>query len=409
MTSVEMGSFERLPVAIPKYGGGSDPFKTPGKVLWKYAPHDLKKEPLRSARDRTEWFAKVLTGIARQTNRTVPYAFRDKSGRVRSLDAGCLAHLFKHVPPRLKLKCDRDGFIVAVKPIFLRSGPAYSFKQLMREGAETTGRLLVAAAEAGDKTTYGIIADVLEHELGIKSINPRHIGAVVGHVMNRILEVFPDAPLINVLVVDATTQLPGQGVDGYLRQRYAFAGKLSKSRKRRLVGHELAATWKFQSWRELFRRVFGRGYKPRLEKKAKLGFDKDGKGDNPLFNAGLPESDEHKRLKRYVAANPQCLRIGLGPVQGRLERRLLSGDRMDVEFATGTRIVGVEVKSIKSGWVDLQRGIFQCIKYAAVLTAQAGAVGPEAAAVLVTERELPGDLKKLATALDVTCRVVRVN
>ena len=83
------------------------------------------------------------------------------------------------------------------------------------------------------------------------------------------------------------------------------------------------------------------------------------------------------------------------------EKELLSGDRVDVVYSTGNEMLAIEVKSRESNWHDLRRGIFQCIKYRAVLQAQERTVTSEDA-LLVSERGLPADLTRLAKTLGVS-------
>jgi hypothetical protein len=93
-----------------------------------------------------------------------------------------------------------------------------------------------------------------------------------------------------------------------------------------------------------------------------------------------------------------------------VEGSLPSGDRLDVEIVDGDRRIGVEVKSIRSGDDDLQRGLFQCVKYKAVMDAQADlSGGPKSEVLLVIERELPHHLEKMARSLGVRRVVLSVN
>ena len=78
---------------------------------------------------------------------------------------------------------------------------------------------------------------------------------------------------------------------------------------------------------------------------------------------------EHKKLKEYICAHPEA--IGATNVVFRKTEHLLpSGDKLDVyfELEDGTRLA-VEVKSSISKEADLTRGIFQCVKYKAVIDA----------------------------------------
>ena len=65
---------------------------------------------------------------------------------------------------------------------------------------------------------------------------------------------------------------------------------------------------------------------------------------------------------------------------------------MRPDFAT----VVIEVKSVDSDDTDLRRGIFQCIKYRAVMEAMDIRSEPQVVPVLVTQTPLPGDLAGLA-------------
>jgi hypothetical protein len=69
------------------------------------------------------------------------------------------------------------------------------------------------------------------------------------------------------------------------------------------------------------------------------------------------------------------------------------------------------VKSVRSQEADLKRGIFQCVKYRAVMVAEAGVdfEYAQCEVYLVTENTLSAQLKNLARRLDVAVRVVRVN
>ena len=60
------------------------------------------------------------------------------------------------------------------------------------------------------------------------------------------------------------------------------------------------------------------------------------------------------------------------------------------------RTLAVEVKSRDSNETDLERGIYQCIKYQAVMSAMDIREEPCIVPVLVTESALPGNLKNLA-------------
>lgn len=85
-----------------------------------------------------------------------------------------------------------------------------------------------------------------------------------------------------------------------------------------------------------------------------------------------------------------------------------SGDEIDVFFRSGHQWIGVEVKSCISDKLerDYERGLYQAIKYAAVLEAQAQVDHPDAPPIvkvfLVLERTLPSRLRPTAEKLGVS-------
>lgn len=76
---------------------------------------------------------------------------------------------------------------------------------------------------------------------------------------------------------------------------------------------------------------------------------------------------------------------------------------MDVSFQHRRLWLGAEVKSHISSELDIQRGLFQCVKYRAVMEAQAQAAGAErdVRAVLVLGCALPARLKPLKNMLGI--------
>jgi hypothetical protein len=109
--------------------------------------------------------------------------------------------------------------------------------------------------------------------------------------------------------------------------------------------------------------------------------------------------------------------IGIkGAFTANFEEVLFSGDKADLilEDSGRRRRICVEVKSHISADEDLIRGIFQCVKYGAVLEAQekyelrrsSTHRSRKLQTFLVTERELPEDLKQLSDFLNVqVCHV----
>jgi hypothetical protein len=104
-----------------------------------------------------------------------------------------------------------------------------------------------------------------------------------------------------------------------------------------------------------------------------------------------PESPEHRALKEYVADHPEC--VGLPKYAKRnLEWVFGSGDRADVAFSLGDKIVVVEVKSQVSDDADMCKGVFQCIKYRVRAHQKLKRVVPNGDAILALGKKAPSKL-----------------
>lgn len=92
------------------------------------------------------------------------------------------------------------------------------------------------------------------------------------------------------------------------------------------------------------------------------------------------EGDEHKSLKNCILDDPKVLGLRLKSLKlhdSQTEYILLSNDRLDVllrykDAQTGKikQYIGVEVKPSGADDKEVLRGIFQCVKYKAVLDAE---------------------------------------
>ncbi len=287
----------------------------------------------------------------------------------------------------------------------------YTLEQLRSEGPKFAMAMLLHAIEGGEPfITYGAIRKELEYQLGIQRIFPTQIGHVAGTLMDLILEIDPRAPLINVLIT-RDTGIPGRGVAGYLARRYkkkqlAAWDKLSNKKKLETVEVERKKVFRYKKWKELNRIIFGSYGDIDLLEQA--GNEHDYFAGSPRFG-GLPESEEHKRLKKWVADNPKKIGISREYGKGTNEVTLLSGDEVDVMFSFGTSFCMVEVKSKISNDADFLRGLYQCVKYREVKRAEHFPFMADVEAVLVTERVLSNQLQERARTLGVAYKVVKVN
>lgn len=120
------------------------------------------------------------------------------------------------------------------------------------------------------------------------------------------------------------------------------------------------------------------------------------------------EGKNHRRLRKWVKRNPDEVVRGLRNVRTKTEVPLLSGDRVDVVYCAEGTIIAIEVKSRDSNKDDLLRGIYQCVKYGAVLNAENLENVVQVSTLLVTESQLPEDYRELAERLNVEHCVVEI-
>ena len=108
-------------------------------------------------------------------------------------------------------------------------------------------------------------------------------------------------------------------------------------------------------------------------------------------------------LKEQVAADPRLAGVGERVVEAVVEYRLPTGDEIDVLLRTRRRIVAVEVKAAHSPEEDIARGVFQCVKYEALLNALSASVGvrDDVEAILVLAGSLTPSTRALANTLGV--------
>ena len=197
-------------------------------------------------------------------------------------------------------------------------------------------------------------------------------------------------PPIQCLVVNRATGFPGEGIGWFLEKPTNFVA-LPKGKQRAFVKAALQQVYAYPYWHDILEHLnlqpAGAAVIPQNENTA------------PGFGGG--ESPAHKALKDYVALHPGI--VGLHPDVGvgETEAPLLSGDSLDVSFSTPELWVAAEVKSRISGVLDIQRGLFQCIKYKAVMQAQALAEARhiDVRAVLVLEAAFPQSLLSLKNML----------
>lgn len=250
--------------------------------------------------------------------------------------------------------------------------------------------ILVRQAHAGARITYGTLAAELDMP------NPRTLNYPLGSIGTALEQLSKKwkqkIPVLQCLVVNQDTGLPGEGVGWFVRDIGEFKG-LSRRKQRAIVEGVLAEVFAYPRWNKVLAAL---GLQP-ISDDFKSVVDAAAK-----YQAG-GESEEHKALKRYVAENPRIIDLPSRAGPGEQEHSLPSGDSVDVFFLHASVRTAVEVKSRISVGADIARGLFQCIKYRAVLRACIVAENSEDScdAILVLGRALPAELTTLATILGV--------
>jgi hypothetical protein len=254
--------------------------------------------------------------------------------------------------------------------------------------------ILVRQALSGKPIFYEALATELQMS------NPRNLNFVLGSIGVTLNELSSDPdwgeiPQIQSLVINKQRRLPGEGFESFLALRMKEYQRLSLAEKRAYLDAYWHEVYSYPYWLdvlEAFDLVPATKDAARIIANAKTG--KSGGGG---------EGEEHRRLKEYVATNPGIIGLPHNFVPGTIETPLPSGDRLDVLFDTPKRQVAVEVKSRISNEVDLTRGLFQCVKYLAVMKAERGFEGKQHSidVILVVGRSFPDNLRSLQSSLGV--------
>lgn len=265
--------------------------------------------------------------------------------------------------------------------------------KLFQKRARIALPILVRQAEMAQPIFYADLAA----EIGMP--NARNLNYVLGAVGSAIqklsAEMGEELPLINCLVVNQQNHMPGEGI-GWFIDRDHFQ-ELPKRKKQALIDGYLARIYAFERWDEVLS-ALGLSPIPRTTVST-TALEQAGQ------HYGGGESERHKELKEWVAANPTALGVP-GSYRAITEYRLPSGDSIDVLFKGRRHWIGVEVKTSLSSDADVVRGLFQCVKYGAVAEAWQAVSGINAdfSTILALESPLPVNLVSLKNALGISVK-----
>lgn len=270
--------------------------------------------------------------------------------------------------------------------------------------------ILLEHAELGQTLTYTDLNLAIARKYDIEPTGSvRGFGMVlekVGQALNRLSDEWGiEIPPLTILVINKETNLPGEGFDPFL-QRYLSKEKrlerLTKNNRAALIDRATQDVFDFPLWdyvAEYFDLPGGR----RTPQHEVIHLPEP----QPRRGGG-GEGEAHRKLKNYVAAHPGIFhRYGKFP-PGEMEVHLLSGDIVDVLFNNEDVTLAVEVKAADAPPDELTRGIFQCVKYRAVLRATYALTSEllKVEALLTTPQTVGGSHKEAAKRLKVP--IIRV-
>jgi hypothetical protein len=279
-------------------------------------------------------------------------------------------------------------------------------ERLYQKRASKALPILVRQAELRTPILYSALAE----EIGMP--NPRNLNDVLECVGLRLDALSRDwgesVPKIQILVINKQTKLPSEGIgwlfEGKDREWYDSLPLKEQRRQLEIAGAQI---YDYEEWPQVLEAIGLRPVSPDagelVQDSATLGATTESRGSS--FGAG-GESKAHKNLKDFIALHPEILDLSTKGGNGKTEVPLPSGDKLDVHFVRGVDRIAVEVKSALSSLSDIVRGMFQCIKYRAVIEAEQASLGqkPSARAILVLETRLPKQLIGLRNMLGIELR-----
>ncbi|MGC4074938.1 MAG: hypothetical protein QM760_21050 [Nibricoccus sp.] len=263
-----------------------------------------------------------------------------------------------------------------------------SLRQLVKHVFEQRGQPLTPI-------TYGELSHRIARRPGGNDdgfgVGMGAILGVMGHMLEELSgkwgESIPHLQTLAVLKGGELKGLPDTGLDEFWRHYPS----LSLVAKRRKVKAEYNKIADFGSrWEDVLKALALEPVAPAAKVVRRFG------------QGG--ESQEHRDLKEFVRQHPELVGAD-GKFQTVSEYALPSLDEIDVLFRSADTCIAVEVKSrISDHWPsDYERGLYQTVKYAALLAAMHAGGDPEGRpqvnAVLVLETTLPAAERKLAEKL----------
>jgi hypothetical protein len=272
--------------------------------------------------------------------------------------------------------------------------------------------IVLRRAMDGRPITYGELNSAVAARGGkpAMALTYRYTAGKIGDICAALADdTGMEVPPINAIIINEKKGLPSHGVDYYLarflHKPKSYIKQLSASARNAYAQQTMQRVYDYADWLAVAAHL---GLKPSPRKTASQGIKLPPPNPNK-FSYG-PESQAHKALKKWVSSRPKLFaKFGKFGVAAN-EYLLSSGDRLDAFFSSADNQLAVEVKTADANDAEVQRGVFQCIKYRATLRAMqlANMDAPNAQAVLVLEHSPSDTVAALAKRLSVDIIVVNM-
>ena len=275
--------------------------------------------------------------------------------------------------------------------------------------------ILIRWAQEGEPHSYSDLAQELHDQFG-HAIKPRKdlYGTVAGGVAQAIEWLSKQweipIPPLHVIVVNKTTRHPGDGAITISPAYFTTKKWCTEEEKRAHLRQAMEDVFSYRDWNRVAEALGAKVLIPRSGARPVDANDQPIPLPQVQRGGGL-ESPEHQALKRWVRDHPEELEDFGEFEPGKDEAVLSSGDRLDVLFDNAKQRLAVEVKTSKCSEDELMRGVYQCVKYRAILRAEQLAMRrvPNGDAVLVCPRAPRKDTKALIKRLDVNFHRVAIS
>lgn len=263
---------------------------------------------------------------------------------------------------------------------------------------------LVESAQKRNLLTYGEAKERLQDECRISVGYATNLKHIADELMKRFHCVDPSLPLITALLVNKGTKLPGHGFRPFIARHF---------NKPRLYGEDISSPYYRRMCHKAMEQAFdyGRRWNDAYELTFETALldDEDDRFKHKGRRGKGGEGRHHQKLRHWVFDNPKEISPKMRVMDKDMEFPLLSGDRVDVVYHAPMTVLAIEVKPKFCGKGEFVRGIYQCVKYRAVLEAQHIDSKHKVDVLLVTEERLPKKQRELADRLKIKHSVHRVN